>query len=54
MIRIIVDDKVIIAENATELEDRLDEIFPIDPNEDVMLTYVVSRQPTSRRMAPTV
>lgn len=57
MIKIIIDgtpDTTIIVDNVNELASRLGEIFRSDPNPDVMLTYVVNRQPTSRRMAPTV
>lgn len=54
MIKVITDNgETIIAENAAELSGKIGDIFREDPNPDVMLTYVVTRQPTSRRMAPT-
>lgn len=54
MIKVIIEDTSITVNNASELASRLGEIFRADPNPDVMLTYVVTRQPTSRRMATTV
>lgn len=54
MIKVIIEDKSITVENVSELASKLGEIFRTDPNPDVMLTYVITRQPTSRRLAPTV
>lgn len=54
MIKIIADGgKVIEAENTAALKDKIGEIFQADPRSDVTLTYVVTKQPTSRRATPT-
>ena len=52
MIKIVTDNKVYETNTLTELKNVVGEIFVPDQNSDVMLTYVVTTQPTSRRMAP--
>jgi len=50
MIRVISDNgKVFEAENAAGLASALEEVFVADPREGVLATYVLSRQPVSKR-----
>lgn len=53
MIRIISEIDEITVEKSADLGPLFKNIFRDDPNPDVMLTYVVTIAPTSRRMAPT-
>lgn len=54
MIKVITDNGVTIeTANIAELKDRIDEIFLFDPRDNVLVTYVVTKNPTSRRIAPT-
>lgn len=51
MIKVIADKKTYTVQSASELSSHLTEMFPADPRSDVMLTYIINSQPTSRRMA---
>lgn len=51
MIKVVMDDKSFTVDTVDELQEHLEEIFPADPRSGVMVTYVVTTQPTSRRMA---
>ena len=50
MIKVVLNDKTITVNNVRELDQYLEIMFREDPNPDVTLTYVISQQPTSRRM----
>lgn len=49
MIKVITEGSTITVASVAELKDHIDEIFREDPRDDVLLTYVVSMRPTSRR-----
>lgn len=50
MIKIILDKETIEVEKVDDLTTaQLGKIFPADVREDVMVTFVVTTQPTSRR-----
>jgi len=52
MIKIISDNgKTIEARSLDDLKDKVGEIFSMDKRDDVLLTYVVTTRPTSRRIA---
>lgn len=54
MIKVITDNQVTIEAATVELLlPKLNEIFKADAVAGVTLTYVLTKQPTSRRMTPT-
>ena len=52
MIKIITDNGSYLTHSLDDLKALADKIFADDPSSEVMLTYVVTTQPTSRRIGP--
>ena len=51
MIKVVTDKETFDVAKPEDLAANLAKIFPPDPKSDVLVTFVVTTQPTSRRMA---